>query len=62
MYTYVVKDRSGNWFKSKYYFITKHEAESEAAEIAEYDFVAQVEVFDEDDEELGKLHKRSKIN
>lgn len=62
MYTYVVKDRSGNWFQSKYYFITKHEAEAEAAEIAEYEFVDQVEVLDEDDEELRKLHKRTKIN
>lgn len=62
MYTYIVKDIHGQWFKSELGFITKKEAEEDAAEIAEYAFVDTVQVVEEDDYDYINLYKKTKLN
>ena len=62
MYIYIVKDIHGQWFKSKLFFITKQEANEEAAEIAEYEFVDTVKVLEEDDDEYLRFNKKTKLN
>ena len=55
MYTFIIKDKNDQWFRSKLGFITKKEAEEEAAQLSEYEFVDIIKVLHEDDEELIKL-------
>lgn len=62
MYTFIIKDVYGQWFKSKLGFITKQEAEEEAAEIAEYSFVDTVKVVDEDDPDYTNFDNKTKLN
>lgn len=62
MYTYIVKDIYGQWFKSKFFFITKQEADEEAAGVAEYDFVDTIKVVDEDDYDYIYLNSKTKLN
>jgi len=62
MYTFLVKDVHGQWFKSELGFITKREAEEEAAEIAEYGFVDTVQVVEEDDYDYINFYKKTKLN
>jgi len=44
MYTFIIQDIQGNFFISKKYFHTQQEALENSYDIAEYDFVASVEV------------------
>ena len=44
MYTFIIQDVQGNYFVSKKYFYSKEEALENSYDIAEYDFVASVEV------------------
>lgn len=62
MYTYIIKDIYGQWFKSKLFFITKQEAEEDAAAVAEYKFVDVIKVVEEDDEEYTRFYKKTKLN
>jgi len=62
MYTFLVKDVHGQWFKSKLGFISKQDAEEEAAEIAEYEFVDVVQVVEEDDYDYTHFHSKTKLN
>jgi len=55
MYTFLIKDKVGQWFRSKLGFITKKEAEEEAAALAEYEFVDTIKIVEEDDEDLKHL-------
>lgn len=55
MYTFIIKDKQGHWFKSKLGFITKKEAEDEAFILTKYEFIETIKVVDEDDEELKNL-------
>lgn len=62
MYTFLIKDVHGQWFKSELGFITKQEAEEEAAEIAEYAFVDTVQVVEEDDYDYINFNKKNKLS
>ena len=62
MYTFLIKDVHGQWFKSELGFITKKEAEEEAAEIAEYAFVDTVQVVEEDDYDYINFNKKNKLS
>lgn len=62
MYTYIIKDVHGQWFKSKFGFFTKQEAEEDAAGVAEYAFVDTVKVVDEDDYDYIHLDEKTKLN
>lgn len=62
MYTFLIKDVHGQWFKSELGFITKKEAEEEAAEIAEYAFVDTVQVVEEDDYDYIHFNKKNKLS
>jgi len=44
MYTFIIQDVQGNYFVSKKYFYSEEEALENSYDIAEYDFVASVEV------------------
>ena len=44
MYTFIIQDVQGNYFMSKKYFYSEQEALENSYDIAEYDFVASVEV------------------
>jgi len=44
MYTFIIQDIQGNYFVSKKYFYSEEEALENSYDIAEYDFVASVEV------------------
>ena len=44
MYTFIIQDVQGNYFMSKKYFYSQQEALENSYDIAEYDFVASVEV------------------
>jgi hypothetical protein len=44
MYTFIIQDVQGNYFMSKKYFYSEEEALENSYDIAEYDFVASVEV------------------
>ena len=57
MYTFIIKDVHGQWFKSKLGFITKQEAEEEAAWVAEYNFVEIIKVVEEDDYDFINFHR-----
>lgn len=62
LYTYLVRDITGRWFKSRYFYFTKEEAVEEAMGVFEYDFVERIQVLDEDDEDLKNFERRSKLN
>jgi len=62
MYTFIIKDVHGQWFKSELGFITKQEAEEEAAWVAEYNFVEIVKVVEEDDYDFINFHKKDNLN
>ena len=62
MYTFLIQDVHGQWFKSDLGFITKQEAEEEAAAIAEYDFVEIVQVVEEDDYDYINFNKKNKLS
>ena len=55
MYTFIIKDKQGHWFKSKLGFITKKEAEDVVFILTKYEFIETIKVVDEDDEELFDL-------
>ena len=44
MYIFIIQDVQGNFFISKKYFYSEEEALENSYDIAEYDFVASVEV------------------
>jgi hypothetical protein len=44
MYTFIIQDVQGNFFISKQYFHSEQEALENSFDVAEYDFVASVEV------------------
>ena len=58
MYTFLIQDVHGQWFKSKLGFITKEEAEDEATLMADYGFVDLIKVIDEDDEFLKHIPEK----
>ena len=62
MYTFLIQDVHGQWFKSKLGFITKQEAEEEAAGLAEYDFVKVVKIVEEYDDDYINFHKKISLN
>jgi hypothetical protein len=62
MYTFLIQDVHGQWFKSKLGFITKQEAEEEAAEIAEYAFVDTIKVVEEDDYDYTNFYRKNKLS
>jgi hypothetical protein len=62
MYTFIIKDVHGQWFKSELGFITKQEAEEEAAWVAEYNFVEIVKVVEEEDYDFINFHKKDNLN
>jgi hypothetical protein len=62
MYTFIIKDVHGQWFKSELGFITKQEAEEEAAWVAEYNFVEVIKVVEEDDYDFINFHKKNNLN
>ena len=62
MYTFIIKDVHGQWFKSELGFITKQEAEEEAAWVAEYNFVEVIKVVEEDDYDFINFHKKDNLN
>jgi len=62
MYTFIIKDVHGQWFKSKLGFITKQEAEEEAAWVAEYNFVEIIKVVEEDDYDFINFYKKNNLN
>jgi hypothetical protein len=62
MYTFIIKDVHGQWFKSKLGFITKQEAEDEAAEVAEYSFVEIIKVVEEDEYDFTNFHRKNNLN
>ena len=62
MYTFIIKDVHGQWFKSKLGFITKQEAEEEAAWVAEYNFVEIIKVVEEDDYDFINFHRKISLN
>lgn len=62
MYTFLIQDVHGQWFKSRLGFITKQEAEDEAAEIEEYDFVKKIQVVEEDDYDYTHFYQKNKLN
>jgi hypothetical protein len=49
MYTFIIQDVQGNFFISKKYFYSEEEALENSYDIAEYDFVASVEVIKYED-------------
>jgi len=46
MYTFIVQDTNGNYFISNQCFDTKEEAYEASAHIAEYDFIASIDVLE----------------
>jgi hypothetical protein len=58
MYTYVVKDKQGNWFLSQWKFSSAKAAEEDAAHIAEYDFIDLVKIVKCDSSEIKNLKPR----
>lgn len=62
MYTFLIQDVHGQWFKSRLGFITKQEAEDEAAEVKEYDFVKKIQVVEEDDYDYTHFYQKNKLN
>jgi hypothetical protein len=62
MYTFLIQDVHGQWFKSKLGFITKQEAEEEAAGIAEYNFVEVIKIVEEYDDDYVNFDKKNKLN
>ena len=62
MYTYIIKDVHGQWFKSKYGYITRQEAEEDAASVVEYAFVDLVQVVEEDDYDYTHFNEKTKLN
>jgi len=62
MYTFLIQDVHDQWFKSKLGFITKQEAEEEAAGIAEYDFVKVIKVVEEYDDDFINFTSKNKLN
>jgi hypothetical protein len=48
MYRFIAQDNQGNWYASKKIYTTKIEAEEEAFNMTEYDFIVSIQIVSED--------------